>query len=269
MLKNDLIVGDIHGYFDLLKQIETIPHWRSFRLVFLGDFIDRGPDSLKTLRYIQKMTQEKQALAIRGDHEEMFLGYLTENVSAQQLYLLNDGETTLKEFLGTAYDPTNIPQNQKNLKLRYGDLIAFLEKLPYFYEDSARLYVHGGIYPEGLRATSDEDKVWLREDYWFQVHQWRAKFGAVHLWQEPIFGHNPTSKTIVTGHTITSMIHGRIPEKQGAVIKYGHHLAPVLAVHYSGERVRYFIDGGSYVYQNLNVIAMKSNGQMGRWWQLH
>lgn len=270
MLKTDLLISDMHGYYDLLKQIETLPNFKTYRVVFLGDFIDRGPKSLQTLRYAQQMVQNQGALAIRGDHEDMFLGYLSTDLAAQQLYLFNEGETTLKELLGSAYDPGNIPHNQMLLRTKYPDLIEFLQNLPFYYEDKKRLYVHGGLYPGGLSATTDSDKLWLREDYWFQCHQWRAKFNSVHLKEWPIFGRNPApAKTLVTGHTITSQIHGRMLAQAGTVIHYGAHPAAILAVRYFDEMTRYFIDGGSYVYQNLNAMALCPNGKMIDWWQFN
>ena len=145
-----------------------------------------------------------------------------------------------------------------------------MQSLPFYYEDKKRLYVHGGLYPGGLTETPDNDKLWLREDYWYQRHQWRAKFNSVKLAQLPIFGHNPEpTKTLVTGHTITAQIHGRMLAQSGTVIRYGAHPTSILAVRYFNEMTRYFIDGGSYVYQNLNAMALCPNGKMAEWWQLN
>ncbi|MCD2255642.1 metallophosphoesterase [Lactobacillus sp. CC-MHH1034] len=266
----DLIVSDIHGFFNPLQKIAHIPEFNQMRLVFLGDFIDRGQDSLAVLQYIQNAVKTSNALAIRGDHEDLLLGYLFGDRSDQKLYLQNGGETTLINLLGAAYDVQNIKQNQTLIKDRYSDLIQFIESLPYFYQDEHRLYVHGGIYPQGLAATSDFDKTWLREDYWFQTHHWNERHSLGYLTRRevPNFGHNPVAQTIVTGHTITTMIYGKVPESQGKIKTYGQQKAPVLAIEYENEAPRIFIDGGSYIYSNLNFLKLDPLGKVQNVYQL-
>lgn len=74
-----VIIGDIHGEAapleGLLRQVQE--HWKTdVKFVFLGDFIDRGPDSAKVLKIVNKLVQEGH-LAIMGNHEEAFMMYLT------------------------------------------------------------------------------------------------------------------------------------------------------------------------------------------------
>ncbi|GAK02244.1 serine/threonine protein phosphatase [Geomicrobium sp. JCM 19037] len=63
------IIGDIHGNYDELLQLLT--HWdpATETLIFLGDYIDRGPDSLQVVRHVMQLVKEG-AIALKGNHEE-------------------------------------------------------------------------------------------------------------------------------------------------------------------------------------------------------
>ena len=71
-----LIIGDLHGDFDTLRKIlDRINHSRLMKnelnLVFLGDYVDRGPNQVETLVTVLKLKEEfpKNVFVIRGNHE--------------------------------------------------------------------------------------------------------------------------------------------------------------------------------------------------------
>jgi hypothetical protein len=89
LLNNDVdLIGDIHGHADELhellkqlgyKEIDGVYRHPERSVVFLGDFIDRGPDQLEVLRIAQSMCNNGSARAIMGNHEFNAIGWVTEN----------------------------------------------------------------------------------------------------------------------------------------------------------------------------------------------
>jgi serine/threonine protein phosphatase 1 len=67
------VIPDIHGYLDTLKALieERIKPARTDELYFLGDYIDRGPDSRGVINYIRSLRQDGYAVtALKGNHED-------------------------------------------------------------------------------------------------------------------------------------------------------------------------------------------------------
>ncbi len=81
------LIGDIHGHADalenLLQLMDYLPEGEGYRhtagrkVIFLGDYIDRGPKIRRTLQIVRAMTDADQALAIMGNHEFNALAYHT------------------------------------------------------------------------------------------------------------------------------------------------------------------------------------------------
>ena len=73
------VIGDIHGCLDELRYlVEGLPLESGDRLVFLGDYVDRGPNSKGVLTYILDLqkTTDLELICLKGNHEDMFLAYL-------------------------------------------------------------------------------------------------------------------------------------------------------------------------------------------------
>ena len=67
-----LVVGDVHGCLDELRDLLDAVHYSSAdRLVFVGDLVDRGPDSVGVVR----LAQDLGAVAVLGNHERKHLRY--------------------------------------------------------------------------------------------------------------------------------------------------------------------------------------------------
>lgn len=82
------IIGDIHGHADALRQLlhllgyewrgNSYRHPEGRKVVFLGDYLDRGPNVRETLEIVRAMVDGGQALAILGNHELNAILYHTE-----------------------------------------------------------------------------------------------------------------------------------------------------------------------------------------------
>jgi hypothetical protein len=86
LLKDLDFIGDIHGYGDPLEKllmnmgyvevgVNNFVHEKGRKVVFIGDYIDRGPKILRTLRIVRTMQENGNAFAIMGNHEFNFLCY--------------------------------------------------------------------------------------------------------------------------------------------------------------------------------------------------
>jgi serine/threonine protein phosphatase 1 len=202
-------IGDIHGCLGHLKLLlEKIqPDFSHHRLVFIGDYIDRGPDSKGVIDFIinlkKKFTPER-IICLRGNHEYMFLEYLRgEN---KPRFLLNGGSNTVVSYWGQRGDRT-----ESDLPSPHWE---FFERLQLLYETEDYIFVHGGLKPGvPLPEQKEEDLLWIREEFIFSPED----FG-----RPVIFGHTPFRAPLVQPNKIgidTGAVYGNkltcvsLPEK--------------------------------------------------------
>ncbi len=137
-----LAIGDIHGcltHLDaLLAAVAPTPE---DTLVFLGDYVDRGPDSKGVLNRLLQLsrTHPKSRLAfLQGNHEQMMLAARA-NLSSQRDWILNGGDATLNSYAGNRATLRDVPTEHWH----------FLESnLIDFYEDKTHIFVHASAYPD-------------------------------------------------------------------------------------------------------------------------
>ena len=98
-------VGDIHGHLDLLSQMrdmisEDVKADRRERnvIVYLGDYIDRGPDSRGVVELLlNEPLVGIEEIHLKGNHEDFMLQFLDDPLIGEQWYL-NGGDTTLASY---------------------------------------------------------------------------------------------------------------------------------------------------------------------------
>jgi serine/threonine protein phosphatase 1 len=152
-------IGDIHGCADalarLLARIEAHGAGAPRRLVFLGDDIDRGPDSadvIATLRALQAAEPDR-VVCLMGNHESLMLGAYRGGFGAAP-WLENGGVATLRSF--ETSDPEALPR----------DVLAWMSALPTVWADARRYYVHAGFRPGRPGIDPDpETHLWIREPF--------------------------------------------------------------------------------------------------------
>jgi serine/threonine protein phosphatase 1 len=151
-------IGDIHGchqaLLDILGQCRVYAAGRPCRYIFIGDYIDRGPDSRGVIATIRTLADEEghEVVRLMGNHEALLLEALETGDSFQ--WLCNSGDATLESYGVPSVE--EIPQ---------GD-IAWFNSLCLFYDDGQRFYVHAGIDPrEPLGRQSRESLLWMREPF--------------------------------------------------------------------------------------------------------
>jgi serine/threonine protein phosphatase 1 len=152
-------IGDIHGcavLLDaLLERIAAHAGRRAHRLVFLGDYIDRGPDSAAVLRTVSRLNwaEPERVACLMGNHERMLLDAL-QTPQAAEHWLINGGDATLDSF--GARDAGGLPR----------DTLDWIEALPTVHADAARWYVHAGFRPGAeIPDPDDHNRLWIREPF--------------------------------------------------------------------------------------------------------
>lgn len=93
------VVGDIHGCLDMLKRLIDSIKWSpsTDRLIFIGDYIDRGKDSKGVVDFVLELRECSPLIqCLIGNHEQMFLDYLS--AIDYQSFLINGGLSTLKSY---------------------------------------------------------------------------------------------------------------------------------------------------------------------------
>ena len=75
-----LAIGDIHGCYGLLQRLmDNVKPTKKDQLVFLGDYIDRGPYSQKVISELLQLQQDcKHLIFLKGNHEQMLLDFLAD-----------------------------------------------------------------------------------------------------------------------------------------------------------------------------------------------
>ena len=204
------IFGDVHGCVEALRQlVGRIPlDPGRDRLIFLGDYIDRGRDPKGVVDFILELTRSSHEIGcLAGNHEFMFMDFLAGR--NRRLFFVNGGQETLRSYQGKAsrWDDECVPPEHRAF---FGSLETYLV-LPDYY------VVHAGFRPGvAVNRQELEDIIWIREPFIESDHD----FG-----KPVIFGHTPFRKPY--------MNHRKIGIDTGAV--YGGNLTclelPALKFH--------------------------------------
>jgi serine/threonine protein phosphatase 1 len=231
-------IGDIHGRSDLLdallQQATREPRRASRRLVFTGDLVDRGPDSLGALALAAAANARvgaDETIALMGNHEILMRLALDPStppnrvMEALAVWVGNGGEAVIEELLGPAAPPRNARRLLRDLReAAPSPVINWLSSLRPHTRSGGVLFVHAGVNPT----------IQLEE---FLAEPWDASLAtldeAAHwAWvRGPFLDHDPGDR----GFSGYFVVHGHTPLDRGHT--RGH-----------AEQVRRFrmnLDGGS------------------------
>lgn len=188
-------IGDIHGRDDLLERVHaliegdlSLSPWANSVVVYLGDYVDRGPRSCEVIdRLIRKPVKGCRAVHLRGNHEDMMLRFLDNPTN--DVWLVNGGLAALQSY-GVAGSEQWISFRDRQ---RFRDDLTrllpethrrFLEGLADSYVSGDYLFVHAGIRPgRPLDDQDPRDLMWIRGPF--------------------LSATEASGKRVVHGHTIT------------------------------------------------------------------
>jgi serine/threonine protein phosphatase 1 len=167
-------VGDIHGRHDLLgdlqRRIAEDAAGRDARrrvVIYLGDFIDRGPDSRAVIETLATAPLPGfESVHLRGNHETLMLEFL-DDVDIAPLWFANGGDNTLESY-GVAVGQ-NAPVEDLQAAFRAAlppAHKAFLDGLALSHVEGGYAFVHAGIRPGiPLAKQEEEDLIWIRDEF--------------------------------------------------------------------------------------------------------
>jgi serine/threonine protein phosphatase 1 len=170
-------IGDIHGRADLLREMFiSINADRAARqtanrilTIFLGDYIDRGPDSRDVLDILLEYERTNETIFLKGNHETFLPNFLSDPE------VLNEWRTCggLQTLMSYGLMPSINPDADEcaALSKELADALPqshlkFLESLHSSFCCGGFLFVHAGIRPGvSLGKQTEEDCLWIRDDF--------------------------------------------------------------------------------------------------------
>ena len=190
-------IGDIHGQYQMLRRLlDALPFGDSDTLVFVGDYVDRGPDSRVVIELLIDLQARyvERCVCLLGNHEDMLLDHVRltpgswdESISAIDgmeeagdytpgFWLTVGGAETMASYGG------EIPHEH----------LEFIAGLPLIYEEDDFIYVHAGLNARG--GTPRGQMLWGASGFWSDL--------------DPLTGRmlkgvrRTLPKTVVVGHTV-------------------------------------------------------------------
>lgn len=169
-------IGDIHGCADELNELlHKLPIRKDSTVVFLGDFVDRGPQSRQVIETAMEMSNFCTVIPLLGNHEAMFLEFIDGSDPRRVgRFIYNGGSSTLASYA-----------DDRGIYTIPADHIEWLMALKLSYEIQDYYFVHAGL------PDVDIDKIDILEHADEMLWTRRAFFNSSFQW----------SKTIVHGHT--------------------------------------------------------------------
>jgi serine/threonine protein phosphatase 1 len=179
MTQRRIVIGDVHGHYDtLMSLLDAIAPMSDDKVYFLGDLIDRGPQSAQVVDFVK----ESPYSCLLGNHEQMLLDILGDGEiygPALQAWLYSGGHTTINSY------------GEGGVR---SDHLAWMRTLPTYLDLGDVWLVHAGVNPRmPLEKQTSDQFCWVRDE-----------FHSIH---KPYF----SDKLIITGHTITFTLPGVLP----------------------------------------------------------
>ncbi len=176
--KGDAIyaVGDIHGRYDLLKVMTDMiaRHAATYRtnqpyhIIFLGDIIDRGPDSARVIRSLRLLSGQKKATVLLGNHEDAMLRVIDGEPGMMTQWLKFGGDATLQSFgITPPEDASEYPRVIREMREAIPEnQVQWLRRRPISVRSGDYLFCHAGIRPGvDLNRQKTQDMLWIRDEF--------------------------------------------------------------------------------------------------------
>jgi serine/threonine protein phosphatase 1 len=191
------VIGDVHGDSAALERLlDRLPRIDDDdTIVFLGDYVDRGPDSAGVIARVRAIAaQHARTVTLRGNHEDKWIDCYEEPDAGFLLPRSNGCFEMFRSFTGgpvpareESPSAEEFPRFANVRSWLPADVYEWMRSLPHWYEDEHAIYVHAGLEGEG--------KIWF--------HPRDSKPKPLLWMREPDFYVGYAGKRVVFGHTVT------------------------------------------------------------------
>ncbi|HTJ80236.1 MAG TPA: metallophosphoesterase family protein [Polyangiaceae bacterium] len=199
-------IGDIHGDLDHLDRLlaKLPPLAADDTLVFLGDYVDRGPKSKEVVLRVREIEARRacKVVCLRGNHEDAWLQVLEAGWPEFIIPRGNGCLETLRSYGGGTVPGEDDPPTTEEMRSMFKgdffptDVVEWMKTLPFFYEDEHAIYVHAGLvhkldeqsqgyFPAPADTSPKRALLWTRSREFFTEYR---------------------GKLVVVGHTSTELL---------------------------------------------------------------
>lgn len=190
-------IADLHGRFDLLvgalMQITQHANDRPYKVITLGDYVDRGPQSCQIIQHlIDAQACGRPLICLKGNHEEI-MRLSCRKLPSAEWWLSNGGGHTLLSY-------GHVREGRVNVKVVPDAHLDWVEQLPLMHIDQHRVYVHAGVD----RHIPLEGQAALTDMHGNQKILWK------------LYGNDDEG-----GHGYRHVVHGHHQFKDGPICKKG------------------------------------------------
>jgi serine/threonine protein phosphatase 1 len=180
-------IGDVHGcHAELVSLLARLPLHERSTVVFLGDYVDRGPDSRAVIDTILELGRRCEVVALLGNHEDMMLEFIDRPQSPPAaMFIYNGGSATLASYADDM-GRVSLPAHH----------LSFLRGLKLYYQTNDFFFVHAGVPDIPLWRIGERHRprlLWVRENFLNSTYAWKKII---------VHGHTPAAEVEVTGRRI-------------------------------------------------------------------
>lgn len=167
------LMSDIHGCYDqFVFLLDSLFNQKKFNqddlLIFLGDYVDRGPSTRSVLEKCIKLQEGyPNVIFLRGNHEDMMLSFLGKEGKYGESWVTNGGNKVISEYMNKLWeDLSNSGEAWEFESIFPPRHLEFLESLEYLVYTNEYIFVHAGIQVYNtLDRQNKEPLVWTRDNF--------------------------------------------------------------------------------------------------------
>ena len=201
---NIFAIGDIHGCIkqlvSLQNKIFNCPEYKKDEdlFLYLGDYIDRGPNSKNVINNILELQKEgTKSFFIMGNHEQIMIDFLFNKINNLRYWLELGADKTFRsydievdEFIKDGFEDEDIDKLRNFFLNKINTQhMQFFKNLKLFYDLGKYFFVHAGVNPDKpLSEQNKKDFLWSRSEKFFDEN---FKFEKI-----IVHGHTPEKEVV-------------------------------------------------------------------------